>query len=75
MLCSRGKGRNVKVGYMCGDHDGTVWVADGNRGTRNMFVGEWCQYGEEMHQKSAQFQVSPASHYIHLYLWIIFTIF
>ena len=27
------------------------------------------------HQKSAQFQVSPARHYIHLYLWIIFTIF
>ena len=27
------------------------------------------------HQKSAQFQVSPARHYIHLYLCINFTIF
>ena len=28
-----------------------------------------------MHQKSTQFQVSPARHYIHLYSCIIFTIF
>ena len=48
MSCFRGEGRNIKVGYMGGDHDGAIRVADGNRGIRDMFVGEWCGYREEM---------------------------
>ena len=44
-------------------------------GHHHWVAPSWSSLATLVHQKSAQFQVSPARHYIHLYLWIIFTIF